>query len=60
MRGSDSRGGARQTAVARPRKALFDEHGRREAAVKFLETDSHRTVGGALYQVDRNLTKRAR
>ena len=38
---------------------LVDEHGRREAAVKFVATHPHRTVDGALYQIDRHLTKRA-
>ena len=30
-------------------QVLFDEHDRREAAVKFVEAHPHRTVEGALY-----------
>ncbi len=52
--------GSRWTAPERQElQDLFDEHGRREAAVQFVEAHPHRTVEGALYQIDRNITKRA-
>ena len=52
--------GSRWSAAEREElQPLFDEHGRREAAVQFAEAHPHRTVEGALYQIDRNITKRA-
>ena len=37
-------------------QALFGEHGRTKAAKLFVEAHPHRTVQGALYQIDQNLT----
>ena len=52
--------GSRWTAPERDElQKLYDEHGRREAAVQFVEAHPHRTVEGALYQIDRNITKRS-
>ena len=52
--------GSRWSAAEREElQALFDDYGRRGAATKFVEAHPHRTVEGALYQIDRNITKRA-
>ena len=46
--------GSRWTDTEREQlQALFGEHGRREAAQLFVEAHPHRTVQGALYQIDR-------
>ena len=51
--------GSRWTDAEREElQALYDEHGRREAAAKFVKTHPHRTVEGARYQIDRNLNRR--
>ena len=52
--------GSRWTDTEREElQALYDEHGRREAAVKFVAGHPHRTLEGARYQIDRNLNRRA-
>ena len=40
-------------------QVLLDEHGRREAARLFVETNPHRTTDAARYQIDRNLSRQA-
>ena len=40
-------------------QALLDEHGRREAVRLFVETNPHRTIDAARYQIDRNLSRQA-
>ncbi len=52
--------GSRWTDAGREElQALYDEHGQREAAALFVEAHPHRTIEGARYQIDRNLSKRA-
>ena len=52
--------GSRWTDAGRGQlQALLHEHGRREAARLLVEASPHCTAQGALYQIDRNLSKRA-
>ncbi len=52
--------GSRWTDTERDElQELFKEHGRRAAAAQFVAAHPHRTIDGALYQIDRHLTKRA-
>ena len=52
--------GSRWTDAEREQlQVLLDEHGRREAARLFVEANPHRTVQGALYQIDQNLSTKA-
>lgn len=52
--------GSRWTDAEREElQALYDEHGRRDAVRLFIEAHPHRTIEGARYQIDRNLSKRA-
>ena len=52
--------GSRWTDAERDElQTLFDELGRAKAATMFVEADPHRTVAGALYQIDMRLKKGA-
>lgn len=52
--------GSRWTDAEREQlQALLNEHGRREAARLFVETNPHRTIDAARYQIDRNLSRQA-
>ncbi len=51
--------GSRWTDAEREElQGLYYEHGRREGARLFVEAHPHRTLEGARYQIDRNLSKR--
>ena len=50
--------GSRWTDAEREElQALYDEHGRREAAALFVASYPHRTIEGTRYQIDRNLSR---
>ena len=50
--------GSKWTVDERARlQVLYDEVGRTKAAAAFVEAHPHRTLAGAMYQIDRSLTK---
>ena len=51
--------GSRWTDAEREElQGLFDKVGRAKAAATFVEANPHRTVAGALYQIDMRLKKK--